>query len=224
MFVVEDMDHYFNEDGLLVMTEAAHLERGTCCGRRCLHCPFEYEGVLGFPDPAPPFLIRRAEQTDATDLALLGRQTFVSSFARFHESVADNLLPYLDATFNEPKIAASLLKRENAWWVAADSKGMIWGYVKLKLVELPQARHPGLQLQKIYLRKQARGHGLGRDLLHTAEAFAKTQSATQIWLTALSIDRPANTFYPQVGYHLAEAFDFRMGSQTFPLVVFARSL
>ncbi|MDJ0840774.1 MAG: DUF5522 domain-containing protein [Acidobacteriota bacterium] len=34
------VDHYFDEKGLFVMTERAHIKRGSCCGSGCLHCPY----------------------------------------------------------------------------------------------------------------------------------------------------------------------------------------
>lgn len=40
-----EIDYYINEDGLLVFTEAFHLQRGFCCGRGCKHCPYGYENV-----------------------------------------------------------------------------------------------------------------------------------------------------------------------------------
>ena len=30
-----------------VFTEAHHLRRGTCCGNRCRHCPFEPRAMKG---------------------------------------------------------------------------------------------------------------------------------------------------------------------------------
>lgn len=44
----EGEDFYFNGDGLMVLTEKYHLERGYCCGNGCRHCPFDYERV---PEP-----------------------------------------------------------------------------------------------------------------------------------------------------------------------------
>ncbi|MCB0699651.1 MAG: hypothetical protein H6551_06590 [Chitinophagales bacterium] len=41
----EGIDYYINEEGLLVFTEAYHLQRGSCCGRGCRHCPYDYENV-----------------------------------------------------------------------------------------------------------------------------------------------------------------------------------
>ncbi len=35
-------DYYFNEDGLMVFTEAYHLKRGYCCKNKCRHCPWAF--------------------------------------------------------------------------------------------------------------------------------------------------------------------------------------
>ena len=43
--LVEGLDYYYNEDGLIVLTEKYHLERGYCCGNGCRHCPYDYEQV-----------------------------------------------------------------------------------------------------------------------------------------------------------------------------------
>ena len=38
-------EHYYLEAGLFVFKERFHLARGTCCGNRCRHCPFDYVNV-----------------------------------------------------------------------------------------------------------------------------------------------------------------------------------
>lgn len=43
--LIEDVDFYYNEEGLMVLTEKYHLDRGYCCGNGCRHCPFDYEQV-----------------------------------------------------------------------------------------------------------------------------------------------------------------------------------
>jgi len=44
---IEGIHFYFDESGLMVLTEKYHLERGYCCGNGCRHCPFDYEKVEG---------------------------------------------------------------------------------------------------------------------------------------------------------------------------------
>ena len=34
-------DFYKDENGRFVMTESFHIKRGSCCGSKCKHCPYE---------------------------------------------------------------------------------------------------------------------------------------------------------------------------------------
>ena len=43
---IEGVHYYINEEGLVVLTEKYHLERGYCCGNGCKHCPYKYENVI----------------------------------------------------------------------------------------------------------------------------------------------------------------------------------
>lgn len=43
-------DFYFDSDGLMVMTEAYHLKRGSCCGSKCRHCPYDFINVPRLDD------------------------------------------------------------------------------------------------------------------------------------------------------------------------------
>ena len=37
----EDKDLYYFENGKVVFTPLYHIQRGTCCGSKCRHCPYE---------------------------------------------------------------------------------------------------------------------------------------------------------------------------------------
>lgn len=52
----EGVHYYINEDGLVVLTEKYHLEKGYCCGNGCKHCPYEYKNV---PEPDRTELLRQ---------------------------------------------------------------------------------------------------------------------------------------------------------------------
>lgn len=57
---IEGVHYYVNEEGFVVLTEKYLRERGYCCGKGCLHCPYEYEKV---PEPRRSELLKnRAEQ------------------------------------------------------------------------------------------------------------------------------------------------------------------
>ncbi len=68
----EGEDYYYNEEGLVVLTSAYHLKRGSCCGKGCMHCPYQYENV---PGPAriallkerPPVILMKAPEQNKAD-------------------------------------------------------------------------------------------------------------------------------------------------------------
>jgi hypothetical protein len=51
---------YYNEEGLVVLTEAYHLEKGYCCGNGCKHCPYDFESV---PEPRRSQLQKEKESS-----------------------------------------------------------------------------------------------------------------------------------------------------------------
>jgi hypothetical protein len=50
----EGVDYYFNKDGLIVLTARYLQQRGYCCGKGCLHCPYDYQAV---PEPRRTLLL-----------------------------------------------------------------------------------------------------------------------------------------------------------------------
>ncbi len=57
--LIEGHHYYLNEKGFVVLTETYHLERGFCCGKGCLHCPYEYRNV---PEPEKILLQTKKKQ------------------------------------------------------------------------------------------------------------------------------------------------------------------
>jgi hypothetical protein len=57
--LTEGVDFYYNEQGLMVLTEQYHLDKGYCCGNGCRHCPYDYENV---PEPRRTELIEQRKQ------------------------------------------------------------------------------------------------------------------------------------------------------------------
>ncbi|MDB5249197.1 MAG: hypothetical protein JWQ40_3591 [Segetibacter sp.] len=56
--LVKGKDFYYNEDGLMVLTEQYHRERGFCCGNGCKHCPYKYVNVR---EPKRSELLKKIE-------------------------------------------------------------------------------------------------------------------------------------------------------------------
>ncbi len=54
--LIEGVHYYINKEGLFVLTEQYHKEKGYCCGMGCLHCPYEYKNV---PEPKRSVLLNK---------------------------------------------------------------------------------------------------------------------------------------------------------------------
>lgn len=63
--LIEGIDYYLNEKGLLTFTRKYHLERGYCCGQGCRHCPYQYEAV---PEPKRSWLLEQRGHTNSDEL------------------------------------------------------------------------------------------------------------------------------------------------------------
>jgi hypothetical protein len=58
---IEGEDYYQDADGLVTLTAKYLRERGFCCGKGCLHCPYDYIRV---PEPTRTYLLNeRATKT-----------------------------------------------------------------------------------------------------------------------------------------------------------------
>ncbi len=61
--LIEGEDFYYNDKGLMVLTNKYHLERGSCCGNWCYHCPYNYEKV---PEPRRSILLAQRQKDENT--------------------------------------------------------------------------------------------------------------------------------------------------------------
>jgi hypothetical protein len=61
--LIEGVDYYLNEKGLIVFTEKYHLDKGYCCGMGCKHCPYDYEAV---PEPKRSDLLEKKKQSPSS--------------------------------------------------------------------------------------------------------------------------------------------------------------
>jgi hypothetical protein len=59
MPLTEGIDYYYNEQGLMVLTEKYLLDRGYCCGNGCLNCPYDYKAV---PEPRRSQLLAQRKE------------------------------------------------------------------------------------------------------------------------------------------------------------------
>ncbi|TQE28412.1 GNAT family N-acetyltransferase [Streptomyces ipomoeae] len=93
--------------------------------------------------------------------------------------------------------AEAVMAGELAVWVARD-RGRVVGTVGLAFPDKPNSRHRA-ELVKLMVHRDARGQGLGRALLTTAERAAVAMGVTLLHLDT-ETDSPAEHLYDRAGW------------------------
>ncbi|WP_210588468.1 GNAT family N-acetyltransferase [Streptomyces sp. GESEQ-35] len=94
--------------------------------------------------------------------------------------------------------AASVAAGQLAVWVAHDEGGRVVGTVSLAFADKPNSRHRA-ELVKLMVHRDARGNGLGRTLLDTAEGAAAASGITLLHLDT-ETDSLAERLYRSAGW------------------------
>lgn len=136
--------------------------------------------------------VRAAVPGDAEAITSLGRKSFSWAFgALFREDV---LARYLDGTYSTRKIAGSLAKAVNLYFVA-EAEGRLQGFLKLKA-----GGAEAWQVQKLYVDPDLIQGGIGRRLMQAGEDAMNSQEAPSAWLVVYKGNDRAIRFYRGLGY------------------------
>ncbi|MCF8881539.1 GNAT family N-acetyltransferase [Erythrobacter sp. SN021] len=170
-------------------------------------------------------IIRLAMIDHASALASLGRATFKQAFAHLFQDHGETLETYLEQTFTLNKIAKSLQKPNNKYWLALIDEKPI-GYAKLKLGSshpLCRGRRIG-QLQKIYVDSAEIGGGVGRALVKIIEDEARRQLCDRLWLSVHDGNAQARGFYERIGWRDIGQDTFAIGELQLSYRIMVRDL
>jgi len=170
-------------------------------------------------------IIRPAIGRDASAIASLGRITFEQAFGHLFRCHEETLQNYLKQTFTQKKIANSLKKPNNKYWLSSIDEKPI-GYAKLKL----RSGHPFCegwrigQLQKIYVDTAQIGYGVGKALVKIIEDEARRKLCDRLWLSVHEGNSRARSFYKHVGWRDIGQDKFAIGELRLSYRIMVRDL
>lgn len=168
-----------------------------------------------------PIEIRYASHRDAELLAEIGATTFYDSYA--NDIAADDIADYLEASFGTEKQAAELADRSGCFLIA-EVDGNTAGYARLLESEAPPDVTPqAIELQRIYVRQEYIGRGIGAALMRACLAEARQRGFEAIWLGVWERNPRAIGFYKKWGFEVAGVHAFQMGKETQTDVLLWRS-
>ncbi len=153
--------------------------------------------------------IRRATGDDAAVLAVLGRETFTETFGHLYPP--QDLAGFLDAAHAPEHYANSAANPAFALWIA-ESDGRAVGYAEAGkcLIKHPEVTPGCGELQRLYVRREAQGGGLGVRLLETALAWLE-RSDRRLWIGCWSENFGAQRLYGRYGFSKVGEYEFSVG-------------
>ena len=153
---------------------------------------------------------RDARETDAADLADIGRETFVETFGHLYPP--SDLRNYLAETYSIEKMNEDLQDPQVEVRIAFSGRRMV-AYCKIGPVKLPidVGRDPALELHRVYVYQAGQGVGVGRILLAWAIDRARRRGAKNLFLGVWVSNARAIKLYESRGFDHVGAYKFRVG-------------
>ena len=145
------------------------------------------------------FSITRATEADAPDLGVIGPAAYA---AAYHDDWDDAVGFFHQLkTFGEHAMAATLARPESRVWIARqESAGIGFLTMFVGSREPINSRDGGAEIPRIYLLPGARRGGVGKKLLEAAEAQARAEGCTYVWLDVMEHAEWAIAAYQRWGF------------------------
>jgi ribosomal protein S18 acetylase RimI-like enzyme len=155
--------------------------------------------------------IRHASVADRDLLIELGIQTFRETFDEVN--TAEDMQAYLDKSFSTQQLEKELNEEGSTFFLAFYNEEAI-GYVRLRTshnYENPEYTST-LEIERLYLLKSQLGKNVGKKLMETCLALAKTKKCSSIWLGVWEHNQRALRFYDKWGFVKFSSHVFMLGS------------
>ncbi|MET0311112.1 MAG: GNAT family N-acetyltransferase [Burkholderiaceae bacterium] len=141
---------------------------------------------------------RAAQRADAEALRVLAIHVFLDTYAA--DGITSRIGREADTTFAIDKVRTWLTTPGHRVIVAEIHAGLT-GFAHVVRGAHPERPDAGeVELNRLYVRKNFIGQGVGRRLLQEAEAVAAREGARALWLTAWAGNAKARAFYARQGY------------------------
>ena len=170
-------------------------------------------------------MIRKANQSDAKDIAVLGKSTFFETFGDHPLNKPEDVKSYLDESFTEEAILKELNDQDVTYFLAELNSSLV-GYAKIKqnVTDNGVIGKKPMELCRIYVLKNFLGKGVGKELMLRCLKEAEDNKNDVVWLGVWEFNPTAQEFYKKFGFSKCGEHVFLLGSDPQTDHIFQRSM
>lgn len=155
---------------------------------------------------------RECSEADVDLVIQIGKETFFDTFSEMN--TAANLENYLGKAFDRKTVAAEIKNPGSRFYLFYYNSKLI-GYLKIneKDAQTEFRDDLGLELERLYIKKDHQGEGLGKVLINKGIAIAREKRMDYVWLGVWEKNIKAIRFYEKMGFKKYGVHDFYLGNE-----------
>jgi len=156
--------------------------------------------------------IRKCTLEDLSTLQKMSIETFRDTFE--DHNTAEDLQNYLERAYNTEQLRTELLNTDSAFYFIYYNNELT-GYLKININEAQTESNGAdfLEVEKIYIRTDFKGKGIGTALIQKATELASKYRKNKIWLGVWEQNFAAIAFYERLGFVQTSNHTFFMGDK-----------
>lgn len=154
--------------------------------------------------------VRKCDIDDLKQLKEISYSTYYDTFVQFN--TLENMNAYLDSAYNIDKLRLELKDSYSEFYFVYDDDKLA-GYMKINDVGAQTDIHDekSLEVERLYIKKEYHGKGLGKVLMDIAIGIAKNRGKSYMWLGVWENNFNAQRFYKKFGFYKIGSHPFVMG-------------
>jgi ribosomal protein S18 acetylase RimI-like enzyme len=155
--------------------------------------------------------ITKASLEDFETIQVIGRQTFLETFA--DSNTASDMNKYLEENFSEQKIRIEISNPDSMFFIAWDEGNPV-GYLKINTgkAQTELQEENSLEIERIYVKSSHHGKKVGQLLCDKALETGLLQNKAYLWLGVWEENPRAIRFYEKNGFVAFDKHIFKMGN------------
>ncbi|GEO11605.1 GNAT family N-acetyltransferase [Segetibacter aerophilus] len=144
------------------------------------------------------------KKIDAEDAHLLSTVALKAYADHYLDLWYDDGKWYMEKYFSEERLLEEINDNNSLFFIAFFKDSPV-GFLKLNIkasLERFEDKN-SLELERIYLNKEATGNGIGKELIELTIKVAEENSKDLVWLKAMDTSEGPITFYKKMGFEIA---------------------